>query len=409
MVLDDLSAELARQAAKVRDLFGGDAMYDADADAIRDVCKLAEIVRQLAEVVTLDLRGDLEHVTRARDEAVRDRVEYRSMLRTMDAANAKLATERDAALRERDEALAEGVLSQRVCDLQNELVQAAAERDAARDAACCKGEPHTCDQEAIAAAEGKTDRLILELAERNAQLDATRNAIGAECVEHVELNGHIDIAEQCRDYLTHVMDGSDPSDRLQDFVAALRIVIDQCDRQRRRANWYESAYTAGKQKVIESAVERALSRARAAAQVYTERVDALGLAADDNDPLVMATAKPIGTAQADLYAALGLLERSELGGIVVKQPTETVEQLRAERDAARVLAEIRGRERDAVKADRANAICDAMDAAEQEERERIAAWLDGIARASATNIRAAFAETWAAAIRANAHADKGTL
>jgi hypothetical protein len=34
------------------------------------------------------------------------------------------------------------------------------------------------------------------------------------------------------------------------------------------------------------------------------------------------------------------------------------------------------------------------------ERERIAAWLDGVADASATNIKAAFAATWATAIRA---------
>jgi hypothetical protein len=116
----------------------------------------------------------------------------------------------------------------------------------------CSGEPHTCDQEQIAAAEGRTDRLIIELAERNAQLDAMRNAAGAECVEHVELNGYIDLAEQCRDYLNHqTMDEGDPSGRLQEFVGALRIVIDQCDRQRRRANWYEGAYTAGKQKLME--------------------------------------------------------------------------------------------------------------------------------------------------------------
>jgi hypothetical protein len=85
---------------------------------------------------------------------------------------------------------------------------------------------------------------------------------------------------------------------------------------------------------------------RKAAQVYAERVEALGLAADDNDPRVMATAEPIGAAQADLYAALGLLERSESGEVVVKRPTETVEQLRAERDAARMLADVRGSERD---------------------------------------------------------------
>lgn len=99
-----------------------------------------------------------------------------------------------------------------------------------------------------------------------------------------------------------------------------------------------------KARVAELEAERA--RARAAAQVYVERVEALGLAADDNDPNVMATAEPIGAAQADLYAVLGLFERSESGAITVKPPAESVEQLRAERDAARMLAEIRGRDRD---------------------------------------------------------------
>lgn len=196
------------------------------------------------------------------------------------------------------------------------------------------------------------DRLTSELAERNAQLDAMRAAVSAECVEHVELNGYIDIAEQCRDYLSHeTMDNGDPSGKLRDFGKALRIVIDQCDLQRRRANWYEAAYTAGKTKLIESAVESALSRARSAAQVYVERVDALGLAADDSDPRVMATAEPIGAAQADLYAALGLLERSESGEVVIKPPTETIEQLRAERDTARMLADVRGSERDRLAAE----------------------------------------------------------
>lgn len=89
-------------------------------------------------------------------------------------------------------------------------------------------------------------------------------------------------------------------------------------------------------------VEFQLSRARAAAQVYTERVEALGLAADDNDPKVMATAGLIGEAQADLYAALGLLVCDENGEVATKEPVESVEQLRAERDSARMLAEVRG-------------------------------------------------------------------
>lgn len=181
----------------------------------------------------------------------------------------------------------------------------------------------------------------------HAQFAAAQAELAKECVEHSELNGHIDIVEQCRDYLVHAMtDGGDPSGKLQDFVESLRIVIDQCDRQRRRANWYEAAHTAGKEKLIEQAVEKALSGARAAAHVYAERVDALGLAADDNDPKVMATAGPIGEAQADLFAALGLLDRDASGQVVTKPPTESLEQLRAELASARMLAEVRGKERD---------------------------------------------------------------
>lgn len=104
-----------------------------------------------------------------------------------------------------------------------------------------------------------------------------------------------------------------------------------------------------KARVAELEAQR--DRARAAAQVYVERVDALGLAADDADPLVMATAEPIGAAQADLYAALGLLVRDAAGRVAAVEPSETVEQLRAERDAARMLADVRGRERDALKAE----------------------------------------------------------
>lgn len=248
---------------------------------------------------------------------------------------------------EREPHTCESEEDQRIAELAVQLADA--EREIERLGKACSGEPHACDQERVAAAEGRTDRLVIELAECNAQLDATRTAIGAECVEHAELSGHIDLAEQCRDWLCHEM-ANDPSGKQGDFVTALRIVIDQLDRQRRRANWYETAYTAGKQKLIESAVERALSRARAAAQVYAERVDALGLAADDNDPLVMASAGPVGEAQADLYAVLGLFSRSASGEIVTAPPTETVEQLRAERDAARMLAEVRGRERDRLNA-----------------------------------------------------------
>lgn len=87
-----------------------------------------------------------------------------------------------------------------------------------------------------------------------------------------------------------------------------------------------------------------LARAQAAAHVYAERVEALGLAADDNDPAVMATAEPLGEAQADLWAELGLLERDASGKVVSKAPTESIAWLRAERDNARMLAFVRGEE-----------------------------------------------------------------
>lgn len=51
-----------------------------------------------------------------------------------------------------------------------------------------------------------------------------------------------------------------------------------------------------------------IKSARAAARVYATRVNELGAAADDNDPAVMATAGPIGAAQADLWTALGIYE-----------------------------------------------------------------------------------------------------
>jgi hypothetical protein len=195
------------------------------------------------------------------------------------------------------------------------------------------------------------DRIASQVAELmderdvlRAQLDAANAAISAECVEHVELNGHIDNATFAHDYLLGERDKGDPSGRLHDFVASLEVVIDQCDKQRRRANWYEAAHTAGKAKLIEHAVAKALDRARPAAHVYAERVNALGLAADDNDPLVMATAAPIGAAQADLFVALGLITRDEAGKVGVVAPAETVEQLRAERDTARALAEVRARD-----------------------------------------------------------------
>ena len=126
-----------------------------------------------------------------------------------------------------------------------------------------------------------------------------------QIVDHVELNGHIDIVEQCRDWVVR-LDADEPSGKLRDFAASLRIVIDQLDRQRRQRNWYEVAYTAGKQKLIEAAVDKAMTGARDAARRFVALVDDLGAFADDGDPRVMALAAPIGEAQADLWSALGL-------------------------------------------------------------------------------------------------------
>lgn len=158
----------------------------------------------------------------------------------------------------------------------------------------------------------------VEVARLRAEADASRAAIGKECVEHSELNGHIDIAEQCRDWLDHLAtDEGDPTGKLQDFSQSLRVVIDQLDRQRRRANWYEAAYDAGKAKLIESAVDKALTAVRATARAYVHHVNQLGLAADDNDPKVIATAGPIGAAQAEMYIALGIYEEHKPCGFGV--------------------------------------------------------------------------------------------
>jgi hypothetical protein len=101
------------------------------------------------------------------------------------------------------------------------------------------------------------DTLRARAIELQAQLDAACATVSSECVEHVELNGHIDLAEQCCDWINHeAMDSGDPGGKLQDFASALRIVIDQCDRQRRRANWHEAGYKAGKTKLIEYAVAK---------------------------------------------------------------------------------------------------------------------------------------------------------
>lgn len=146
-----------------------------------------------------------------------------------------------------------------------------------------------------------------ELQIRLAAAEAANKAI--EVLDRAEINGHIDIAEQCRDYLNHeTMDSGDPSGKLQDFANSLRVVVDELDRSHRRRNWYEVAYEAGKEKLIESRIAKALEPIRHAAIAYAHQVNQLGLAADDNDPKVMATAGPIGEAQAVLYQALGIYE-----------------------------------------------------------------------------------------------------
>lgn len=142
-------------------------------------------------------------------------------------------------------------------------VQLAADLRAQLAAVCCAGEPHTCDREAIAAAEAKTDAVIVEREALKAQLHAAESAnraLSETLVEHSELNGHIDMVERCRDWIAAEATEGDESGKLHDFVASLRIVVDQLDKQRRSRNWYEVAYTAGKQKLIEHAVDKAVER-----------------------------------------------------------------------------------------------------------------------------------------------------
>lgn len=48
---------------------------------------------------------------------------------------------------------------------------------------CCTGEPHTCDQEATAAAEGRADRLIIERDQLRAEVIATRQDWRNACAD----------------------------------------------------------------------------------------------------------------------------------------------------------------------------------------------------------------------------------
>jgi hypothetical protein len=122
-----------------------------------------------------------------------------------------------------------------------------------------------------------------ELEARLVGAEAANAAVTETLVEHSELNGHIDIAEQCRDYLA-LLDARefDTSGKLQDFVDSLRIVIDQLDRQRHSRNWYEVAYTAGKQKLI----DHALGKICCAGEPHTCDQEAIAAAEGRADRLI---------------------------------------------------------------------------------------------------------------------------
>lgn len=102
--------------------------------------------------------------------------------------------------------------------------------------------------------------LLNEIERLRAQLvgaEFANAAAAAILVEHSEINGHVEVVEQCIDYLDHeITDNGDPTGKLRDLSESLRVVIDQLDRQRRSRNWYEAAYVAGKQKLIESALRK---------------------------------------------------------------------------------------------------------------------------------------------------------
>lgn len=71
-----------------------------------------------------------------------------------------------------------------------------------------------------------------------------------------------------------------------------------------------------------------LAAARIAAQRFVAHVDNLGAFADDSDPRVMATAGPLGEAQAELWVALGLSVEDERARLQAdERPVWTVLQL----------------------------------------------------------------------------------
>lgn len=123
------------------------------------------------------------------------------------------------------------------------------------------------------------ESLRLRASELEASMDAAQAAIVSECIEHIELNGHIDICKQLCDHLDYeamaTPDG-DPSGKLRDFVTSLSIVVDQFDKQRHRANWNEAGYKAGKQKVVDHAVAKATEKMRPVYEAALRFPDAYG-------------------------------------------------------------------------------------------------------------------------------------
>jgi L-alanine-DL-glutamate epimerase-like enolase superfamily enzyme len=82
------------------------------------------------------------------------------------------------------------------------------------------------------------------------------------------------------------MDSGDPSGKLNDFIRSLSIVVDQFDKQRRRANWHEAGYKAGKQKVVDYAVEKALATVCCKGEPHTCEQEAIAAAEGRTDRLI---------------------------------------------------------------------------------------------------------------------------
>lgn len=143
------------------------------------------------------------------------------------------------------------------------------------------------------------DRLAAELAEVTRQRDefAARlagaeaaNSADKDLAEHAELSGHIERVEECRDWIEHehIMDGGDTSGRLRDFVESLGVVVHQLDVQRRSRNWYEAAYRAGKQKIVENRVAwmRPVYNAAVALRMVTKQAESAQTPAECNQKII---------------------------------------------------------------------------------------------------------------------------